>query len=85
MTPIFMTKNVVDTGYAKTIGKEDEHLKVFANQNGSEKFSGIGFGLGTKLDITKNHQPITICYCIDENEFNGTVSLQLRLKDLKSE
>ena len=85
MTPVFMTKNVKDSGYAKTIGKDNEHLKVFVSQNGSEKFGGIGFGLGNKLDITKNHQPITICYCIDENEFNGTVSLQLRLKDLKSE
>ena len=85
MTPVFITKNLKDTGYAKTLGKENEHLKVYVNQNGSDKFGGIGFGLGNKLDITKKHQPITICYCIDENEFNGNVSLQLRLKDLKSE
>ena len=85
MTPIFISKNVKDTGYAKPMGKDNEHLKVFVKQNGSDGFGGIGFGLGKKLDITKNHQPITICYCIDENEFNGTVSLQLRLKDLKSE
>jgi single-stranded-DNA-specific exonuclease len=83
MTPVFMTKNVIDSGYAKTLGKENEHLKLFLKQNGSPSFGAIGFGLGKKLDITKNHQPITICYCIDENEFNGNVSLQLRLKDLK--
>ncbi|HNP32075.1 MAG TPA: single-stranded-DNA-specific exonuclease RecJ [Flavobacterium sp.] len=83
MTPVFMTKNIVDTGYGKTLGQEDEHLKLFVKQNNSEGFGAIGFGLGSKLQITKNHQPIAICYCIDENEFNGTVSLQLRLKDIK--
>ena len=86
MTPIFMTKNIVDTGYSKTLGQKDEHLKLFVKQSrnpGSEGFASIGFGLGDKLEITKNHKPIAICYCIDENEFNGTVSLQLRLKDIK--
>ena len=83
MTPIFMTKNVVDSGYSKTLGQKEEHLKLFVKQNNSEGFGAIGFGLGDKLEITKNHQPIAICYCIDENEFNGNVSLQLRLKDIK--
>ena len=85
MTPIFMTKNVADTGYSKTLGQNDAHLKLFVKQKNSEGFGAIGFGLGDKLEITKNHQPIAICYCIDENEFNGTVSLQLRLKDIKPE
>lgn len=83
MTPTFMTKNVVDTGYGKPMGKENEHLKLFVKQNGSEGIGAIGFGLGNKLEMTKNQQPLAICYCIDENEFNGNVSLQLRLKDIK--
>src|SRR5690606_35359990 len=33
MTPVFLTKNVMDTGYAKPIGKNDEHLKLFVKQN----------------------------------------------------
>ena len=83
MTPTFMTNNVVDTGYAKNIGQADEHLKLFVKQNGSDGIGAIGFGLGNKLEMTKNQQPLAICYCIDENEFNGNVSLQLRLKDIK--
>ncbi|QBZ96933.1 single-stranded-DNA-specific exonuclease RecJ [Flavobacterium sangjuense] len=83
MTPTFMTKNIIDTGYAKTLGQNREHLKLFVKQSNSNGIGAIGFGLGDKLEITKNHQPIAICYCIDENEFNGTVSLQLRLKDIK--
>lgn len=84
MTPTFMSKNLKDTGYAKQLGKEEEHLKLFVKQNGSEGIGGIGFGLGNKLELVKNQKPFDAVYCIDENEFNGNVTVQLRLKDLKS-
>jgi single-stranded-DNA-specific exonuclease len=83
MTPVFMSKNVKDTGYGKTIGQKDEHLKLFVKQNNSEGFGAIGFGLGNTLELTKNQNPFEIAYCIDENEFNGKVTIQLRLKDLR--
>ncbi|MGV3695860.1 single-stranded-DNA-specific exonuclease RecJ [Flavobacterium sp.] len=84
MTPVFVSKNLKDTGYAKQIGHGEEHLKLFVKQNNSEGFGAIGFGLGKKIASVKNQQPFDAVYCIDENEFNGTVSIQLRLKDLKA-
>ena len=83
MTPVFMAKNIVDTGYGKTLGQNDEHLKLFVKQNNSEGFGVIGFGLGKKLELTKNHQPFEMAFCIDENEFNGNVTVQLRAKDVR--
>lgn len=83
MSPIFLTKAVKDTGYAKAIGSNEEHLKLFVKQNGSEGFGAIGFGLGSKLDLASNKKPIDVVYHIDENEFNGNVTVQLRLKDLR--
>ena len=83
MTPIFLSKNLKDTGYAKTLGQHNEHLKLFVKQNNSEGFGAIGFGLGTKLDLVKNQKPFDAAYCIDENEYNGKVTVQLRLKDLR--
>jgi len=83
MTPVFLTKNVKDTGYGKPMGLEDEHLKLFVKQNNSEGIAAIGFGLGKKLETTKNGQPFEIVYSIDENEWKGNVSLQLRLRDIK--
>ncbi|NBU80156.1 MAG: single-stranded-DNA-specific exonuclease RecJ [Flavobacteriaceae bacterium] len=83
MTPTFMTKNLKDTGYAKQLGKDDEHLKLFVKQNNSEGFGVIGFGLGNKLELVKNQNLFDALYCIDENEFNGNVTVQLRLKDLR--
>jgi single-stranded-DNA-specific exonuclease len=83
MTPVFMAKNIVDTGYGKTIGQNEEHLKLFVKQNNSEGFGVIGFGLGKKLELTKNHLPFEMAFCIDENEFNGNVTVQLRAKDVR--
>jgi len=82
MTPTFMTKNIKDTGYAKPLGKDDEHLKLFVKQNQSEGIGAIGFGLGNKLDLIKNQKQFEAVYCIDENEFNGNVTVQLRIKDI---
>ena len=83
MTPTFLTKEVKDTGYGKLMGQEEEHLRLFVKQNGSEGIAAIGFGLGDKFDLTTNQKPFQVAYCIDENEWNGKVSIQLRLKSIK--
>jgi single-stranded-DNA-specific exonuclease len=83
MTPIFLTKDVKDTGYAQKMGADEEHLKLFVRQNNSEGMAAIGFGLGNKMELTTNKKPFEMVYCIDENEWNGKTSVQLRLKDIK--
>lgn len=83
MTPIFLTKDLIDTGYGKKIGKDDEHLKLFVKQGNSEGIGAIGFKIGDKLDLTANRQLFQAVYSVDENEYNGNVSLQMRLRDIK--
>ena len=83
MTPVFLTKNIKDTGYAKKLGEDDAHLKLFVKQNSSEGIPAIGFGLGNKMELTTNQKPFEAVYCIDENEWNGKISIQLRLKNIK--
>ncbi|MDI5896603.1 single-stranded-DNA-specific exonuclease RecJ [Flavobacterium yafengii] len=83
MTPIFLTKNIKDTGYGKPLGQEDEHLKLFVKQNNSEGIAAIGFNLGNKIELTTHQKPFQAVYCIDENEWKGKFSLQLRLRDIK--
>ncbi|GEP49740.1 single-stranded-DNA-specific exonuclease RecJ [Flavobacterium noncentrifugens] len=83
MTPVFVTKNLQDTGFAKTLGSDNEHLRLYVKQNNTGGIGAIGFGLGNKIGLTLNQQSFQAAYCIDENEWNGNVSMQLRLKDLK--
>jgi single-stranded-DNA-specific exonuclease len=84
MTPVFMSKNVIDSGYAKTLGNDEEHLKSFLKQNNSPNFNAIGFGLGDKIAVVKNRNPFEAVYVLEENEWNGTVSLQLQLRDVRT-
>ena len=65
------------------MGADGEHLKLFVRQNNSEGMAAIGFGLGDKMELTMNKKPFEAVYCIDENEWNGKTSVQLRLKDIK--
>jgi single-stranded-DNA-specific exonuclease len=83
MTPVFMTKNVYDTGYGKKLGKEEEHLRLFVKQEKGEGFAAIGFNLSSKKEITEKKKPFKMVYSIDENEWNGNISLQLKIRDLE--
>jgi single-stranded-DNA-specific exonuclease len=83
MTPVFMTSDLKDTGYGKTLGSEDEHLRLWVKQNNSEGIGAIGFGLGKKINIIKNQKPFQATYSLSENEWNDKVSIQLMLKDIQ--
>lgn len=82
MTPVFMSRNLKDTGWGKCVGEDKTHLRITVQQDNSPQFVCIGFGLGDKLDIALGEEPFKAAYVIDENEWQGTVSLQLRLKDI---
>ena len=83
MTPVFLTKNVYDTGYPKQLGSENEHLRLFVKQDDSEGFGTIGFGLGKKIEIARNRNVFDLVYSIEENEWNGNTTIQLQMRDLK--
>ena len=90
MTPVFMTSNLKDTGYGKCVGEDDKHLRITVTQpfdcaqgDTTDKIVCIGFGLGDKLDLVSNKKPFKTVYSIDENHWNGKVSLQLNLRDIK--
>ena len=83
MTPVFMAENLQDTGYGKQVGEEGKHLRFTVTQNGTGKIVGIGFNLGEKYEFIKDRKLFKAVFTIDENEWNGTKSLQLKVKDIK--
>ena len=78
--PVFLIRQVRDTGFSKVV-KED-HLR-FVVQQEEQRISGIGFGLAKKSELLLSGQPIDLVCHIDENEFQGKVSLQLRVLDIR--
>lgn len=83
MTPLFLIKELTDSGYAKNLGSDNEHLKVFVKQDNSESFGAIGFKIGDKLSVVKNLQKFDAIVSLEENEWRDVVTLQLQLRDIK--
>lgn len=84
MTPVFLTQHLTDTGYGKAVGQTQDHLKCSVQQLPDKNFIGaIGFNLGDKLPLIQHKKPFDAVYSIDENEWNGKVSLQLKLRDIR--
>ncbi len=84
MTPTFQTNGLVDTGYSKAVGADQTHLRVVLKDPKSNiTLTGIGFGMAEKMELIKSGKPLSVAYHLEENEYNGNVSLQMRIKDVK--
>ena len=81
MTPVFKTSHVIDSGYSKVVGSN--HLKLSVKQDENQNsFDAIAFQQGHHFDLISKGLPFDICYTIEENEWNGKVSLQLNIRDI---
>lgn len=84
MSPVFLTRNLTDTGFGKCVGADKTHLKCQVKQEGSNvKFDVIGFNLGEKLDLIEQGKKFEAVFSLDENTWNGNTTIQLRLKDIR--
>ncbi|MDG2264085.1 MAG: single-stranded-DNA-specific exonuclease RecJ [Flavobacteriales bacterium] len=82
LSPIFVSRSVVDNGYGKRIGADKSHLRI-NTKTASGSLAGIGFSMGDAFEKIKDYSEFDICYSINENEWNGRKNLQLMLNDLK--
>ena len=80
MRPVFITKNVSDTGFSKIV--KELHLRIVVKQNDTT-FTGIGFNMADKYKLLEIKKPVDVIFTIDENEWNGTKSLQLKVIDIR--
>ena len=82
-----MSENMCDTGYGKCVGEDESHLRITVmsplESSRGQKLVAIGFGLGDKLNLIQNRKPFKAVYTIDENHWNGKITLQLKLRDIK--
>ncbi len=85
MTPVFITKNVRDTGNSKRVGANKEHLKLEIVDTDGIVMQGIAFSFEPEYYEKMSAEPkpyFDICYSVNENEFRGKISLQLTVKDI---
>jgi single-stranded-DNA-specific exonuclease len=80
MKPVFIAKNVINNGNSRLI--KEQHIKFELKQN-NDYISGIGFNMVNRFDLLLQNKPIDIVFTLEENEWNGKVSLQLMVLDFK--
>jgi len=85
MSPVFETVDVIDTGYARIVGKNHLKLEVVHPDIRGYPVPAIAFQQKEHIKYIEKNLPFNICYHIEENEWNGTVTLQLNVKDIKHE
>lgn len=83
--PVFVTRNVSDNGTARLVGARGEHLKMelIQGQRPFTPMSAIAFGQTDHFDHIKRGGAIDVCYNVVENHYQGNVTPQLRIKDIK--
>jgi len=85
LRPIFVSRDVEVVGVPTIVGKG--HLKMKVKQNGSGAFDVIGFNMHEYLPVIRNgdDNQLNIAYSLEENEWNGRRTLQIRLRDVEVE
>ena len=80
LRPVFVVKKAWNTGYSKIV--KEEHIKFSLKQNGTV-FTGIAFKMADKFHLLQMNKPLDVVFKIDENEWNGNKTLQLRVIDFR--
>jgi single-stranded-DNA-specific exonuclease len=78
MRPVFMVRNVMDTGNSKLI--KEQHIKFCLKQNNC-RFKGIGFNMAEKFHLIESKRPLDVVFTLEENEWNEERTLQLKVHD----
>jgi single-stranded-DNA-specific exonuclease len=79
LRPVFVARRVTDSGFSKIV--KQEHLRFSLRQNGVV-LAGIGFGMANKYPLLSKY--VDIVFKIDENEWNGQKSLQMKVIDIRA-
>lgn len=80
LRPVFIVRNVVDTGSSRLI--KEQHIRFCLKQNNCS-FKGIGFNMASKFKLIENNSAMDVVFTLEENEWNGQKSLQLKVIDFR--
>jgi single-stranded-DNA-specific exonuclease len=86
MSPVFVSRNVFDTGSGRMVGSSGEHLKLDLCQEstGQKSFPAIAFSQANHFEYIRAGNPFDVCYSLEMNEFRGNRNLQLNIRDIKT-
>jgi len=81
--PVFATRGVAVSG-VRMIGATRKHLKFKVRGKASDGWTdAIAFNMADRYGMVTAGKPIDIAYTVDMNEWNGTRSLQYKIRDIR--
>jgi len=82
--PVFCTKNVMDFGTSKLVGRNMEHIKFeLVDDTSGKVFNGIAFNMAEYFPYVHERKPFDICYTIEDNKHQSATSpIQLLIKGI---
>lgn len=84
--PVFCVRRVIDhESKSRTVGRDNEHLKldITDNSEAGVSMNGIAFRMAEYLNLIKRKKPVDIVFTIEDNNFNGNISPQLMIRDIR--
>ena len=82
--PVFLTRNVFDSGSSRLVGKGQRHIKLdVVDESTSVPMPGIAFAQHDFYKRIKEGKPVDICYTIEENTHGSRSYTQLMVKDIR--
>ena len=83
MKPVLVLKNQKISGFVKTMGKDECHLKFYIRQESTGRnIECVGFKLGKYADEFRNKR-FDIAFTAEENHWKGNVTYFLNIRDVK--
>lgn len=80
--PVFEARNLYVFNSLSSF--KDRHIKFLVGQEGSDRvFQAVGFELAEFYERVSSGDTFRMVFTIEENVYNGTTSIQLRIKDIK--
>jgi single-stranded-DNA-specific exonuclease len=85
MKPVFRSNGLIDAGNTGAVGSDGKHLKVHLKQAEQPEvaFYGIAFEMGQWAEHLKKGGAVDVLYTVDENHWNGRMSLQIQVRDIR--
>ena len=81
MRPLFVIKNVRDSGFSRVV--KEAHIK-FSVCKDNIVLNGIGFGMAERFHLLELKKAVDIVFSLDENEWNNTKELQIKVVDFRA-
>lgn len=82
MQPVFISHQLHVSGRPRIL--KEQHLKFYVKQSDQEKtMEAIGFGQAEYYDLIASGMRFSMAYYLEENNYLGNKTLQLRVKDIR--